>query len=70
MKFTFAPDTDLNLQIDDKLQMRVVDIGGKHGNRFFYDEIPMQVSGNAILADNIIHGEIKTLNMNIHERYG
>lgn len=37
---------------------------------YFYDEIPMQASGNVILKDNIMHGEIKSLTMNIHERYG
>jgi hypothetical protein len=46
MKFTFGVDTDLELQVDFKLQMRVMDVSGKNGNGYFYDEIPMQVGMN------------------------
>lgn len=70
MKFSFAPDTDIDLHVEYILQMRVIDRWGNNGGGQFYDEIPMQLGGKVELHDNIIHGEIKYLNMNIHEKYG
>lgn len=49
--------------------MRVLDLS-KQGQAHFFDEIPMQVGCMVELHDNIIHGEVKYLNMNIHEKYG
>ena len=70
MKFTFGDTTELNILIDYKLYMRVTATSGNRTNEYFYDEIPMQVGVNVDLQDNIITGEIKSMNMNIHERYG
>jgi hypothetical protein len=68
MKFTFGDTNEMNLLIDYKLHMRVTTLDDSGG--YFYDEIPMQVGGNIELHDNIIHGEISLITMNIHERYG
>ena len=66
MKFKFGPSTDLDVQVDYKLNMRVAakygaDTDQYYTDKYFYDEIPMQIGLNVELHDDTIKGEIKSM---------
>jgi len=78
MKFTFGADWsdnnegEIDIDVEYILRMRVynqthdpLDILG-----YFYDEIPIKEGINLELHDDTLYGEIKYLQMNIHDRYG
>ena len=64
---------DVDVSLEFTLQIRVLEEGSNRMNltgTLIYDELPMVMSFDTWLEDDTIFGNVKTANLNIHQRYG
>lgn len=72
MKIDFGLNNH-DVSVEYVLQLRVLEDGQNRMNltgTLLYDEIPMVLSFDTWLEDDIIYGHIDVLSINIHKRYG